>query len=51
MPVGSRIRAGAVIEEVSEVTGGVQIALTVTIERDGGEKPVCVARFLERRYW
>jgi acyl dehydratase len=51
VPVGSRIRAGAVIEEVSEVTGGVQIALTVTIERDGGEKPVCVARFLERRYW
>ena len=51
VPVGSRIRAGAVIEEVSEVAGGVQVALTVTFERDGGDKPVCVARFLERRYW
>jgi acyl dehydratase len=51
VPVGSRIRAGAVIEEVSEVAGGVQVALIVTFERDGGDKPVCVARFLERRYW
>lgn len=50
VPVGSRVRAGAVVDEVSEVTGGVQTALTVTFERDGGDKPVCVARFLERRY-
>jgi acyl dehydratase len=51
VPVGSRVRAGAVIEEVSEIAGGVQTTLTVTFERDGGDKPVCVARFLERRYW
>jgi acyl dehydratase len=51
VPVGSRIRGGVVVEEVTEVgDGGVQTSLTVTFELDGGGKPVCVARFLERRY-
>lgn len=50
VPVGSRVRGGVVVEEVTEVGDGVQIAYTVTFEVAGGEKPVCVARFLERRY-
>jgi acyl dehydratase len=47
-PVGSKIRASVVIEEVAEVPGGVQTAYTITFEAEGGTKPVCVARFLER---
>lgn len=50
VPVGSRVRASAVVEEVTEVSGGVQTTLTVTFEVEGGAKPACVARFLERRY-
>lgn len=51
VPVGARIRAGVTVEEVTDVAGGgVQSTLTVTFEREGGGKPVCVARFLERRY-
>lgn len=50
VPVGSRVRAGVVVEDVSEVGGGVQTTLTVTFEVEGSEKPACVARFLERRF-
>ncbi|MFH8408335.1 MaoC family dehydratase [Streptomyces sp. NPDC018019] len=50
VPVGSRLRATARIAEVTEVSGGVQLATTVTVEREGGEKPVCVAETLSRFY-
>ncbi|MET8677435.1 MaoC family dehydratase [Streptomyces sp. NPDC004647] len=50
VPVGSRLRATATIAEVTEVSGGVQLATVVTIEREGGEKPVCVAETLSRFY-
>lgn len=51
VPVGARIRGGVLVEEVMEVAGGgVQTTLTVAFEVDGGTKPACVARFLERRY-
>ncbi|MEC4018554.1 MaoC family dehydratase [Streptomyces sp. H27-D2] len=50
VPVGSRLRASARIAEVSEVKGGVQLTTGVTIEREGGEKPVCVAESVSRFY-
>lgn len=50
VPVGSKLRGGVVVEDVTEVGGGVQTTLTVTFEVEGGDKPVCVARFLERRF-
>ncbi|MEC3993252.1 MaoC family dehydratase [Actinacidiphila sp. DG2A-62] len=50
VPVGSRLRATAVIAEVSEAGGGVQLVTRVTIEREGGEKPVCVAETVARFY-
>jgi acyl dehydratase len=50
VPVGSKLRAGAVVEDVQEVGGGVQTTLTITFEVDGADKPACVARFLERRF-
>jgi acyl dehydratase len=50
VPVGSRLRASARISEVSEVEGGVQLVTAVTIEREGGDKPVCVAETVIRYY-
>ncbi|MEV6780331.1 MaoC family dehydratase [Streptomyces syringium] len=48
VPVGSRLRATARIAGVSEVEGGVQLVTAVTIEREGGQKPVCVAESVSR---
>ncbi|MEY2228622.1 MULTISPECIES: MaoC family dehydratase [Streptomyces] len=51
VPVGSLLRATAVITEVTEAGGGVQVTATVTVEREGGEKPVCVAESVSRYYF
>ncbi len=48
--VDSRLRASAEIAEVSDIEGGAQLVLRATIEREGGEKPVCVAEFVVRVY-
>lgn len=48
VPVGSRIRASFRVEEVTAVEGGEQARITATVERDGQEKPVCVAQLLFR---
>jgi acyl dehydratase len=50
VPVGSRIRAHFEILELSEVEGGVQVVTKGTVEREGDEKPVCVAEMVSRHY-
>lgn len=52
VPVGSRLRAGAVVDEVTDITGGVQMRITVTfeVEVEGGAEPACVATILLRQY-
>ncbi|HEY7175521.1 MAG TPA: MaoC family dehydratase [Micromonosporaceae bacterium] len=50
LPVDSRVRAGVEILSVEEVAGGVQVTSRVTIEREGGDKPVCVAESVSRVY-
>ncbi|MFF3764251.1 MaoC family dehydratase [Streptomyces sp. NPDC001922] len=50
VPVGSRLRATGKISEVAEVTDGVQLTTVVTVEREGGDKPVCVAETVSRFY-
>jgi acyl dehydratase len=50
VPVGSRVRAHAVIDDTVDVTGGIQMRMTLTIEVDGNDKPACVAIVLLRRY-
>jgi len=45
---GSRVRATVRIDEIEPVGGGVQVTLTATVEREGGEKPVCVAELIFR---
>jgi acyl dehydratase len=43
VPVGSRLRATAVIEAVTDVPGGVQVQTKVTMDVEGAAKPACVA--------
>jgi acyl dehydratase len=43
LPVGSRIRAGAELISLEPTGAGIQEVLRVTVEREGGDKPVCVA--------
>jgi acyl dehydratase len=50
LPVGSRVRMRAVLTSVEDVPGGVQVLITQTFEREGGDKPVCVAESLGRLY-
>jgi acyl dehydratase len=50
VPAGSRVRAAIVLAALEEQAGAVQLTLDVTVEREGGTKPVCVAEFLVRRY-
>jgi acyl dehydratase len=48
VPSGSRIRARFRVVEVTDVAGGVQARIEATAEREGHEKPVCVAGLLLR---
>jgi acyl dehydratase len=48
--VGSRIRLAASVAEVTEVTGGLQMACDFTVEIEGQDKPACVARTIYRQY-
>jgi acyl dehydratase len=48
VPAGSRIRARFRVEGVDVVAGGRQATIAATVEREGAEKPVCVAELLLR---
>ena len=50
--VGSKLRARFLAEKVTDVEqGGVQVIWRVTIQKEGAEKPVCVAEFITRHYF
>jgi Acyl dehydratase len=46
--VGSMVRAGAEILEVTEVAGGYQTVMKITIEVEGSDRPVCVVESVSR---
>jgi acyl dehydratase len=51
VPVNSRLRGRLKLLSNQPIDGGgVQMAWEVTIEREGSDKPVCVAESLVRRY-
>ena len=50
VPSGARIRARITVQAVEEVTGGFQVTWQVTIEREHGGKPACIADWLVRYY-
>jgi acyl dehydratase len=50
LPVGSRVRLQARLKGLDDIPGGAQMTLELTFEREGGDKPVCVAESLARVY-
>ena len=50
VPSGSRVRLGATVAAVEEITGGVQNLVDVTIEVEGATKPSLVAQLVFRYY-
>ncbi len=51
VPVGSRLRARLTLLACEPIEGdGMQMTWKVSVEREGSDKPVCVAESLARRY-
>jgi acyl dehydratase len=50
VPVGSKVRSRTTVLSVQDIEGGAQVTWQGTIEREGGDKPVCVAESISRRY-
>jgi acyl dehydratase len=51
VPVGSRLRAHLKLLECKPIeSDGYQMTWEVTVEREGSERPVCIAESLSRRY-
>ena len=50
LPVGGRVRATVKVAGVTDVPGGAELRLEITFEREGGDKPVCVAESVSRVY-
>jgi len=50
VPVGSKVRLTATLKQVEEVAGGLQVTMSAVIEREGGDKPVCIAEPVFRYY-
>ncbi|MBC7404759.1 MAG: MaoC family dehydratase [Cytophaga sp.] len=48
--VGSKLRAHFKLLEVEDISGGAQMIWEVKIEREGSDKPVCVAESIMLRY-
>lgn len=51
VPVGSRLRARMTLLEATPIdNAGMQMTWAVAVEREGADKPVCVAESLARHY-
>lgn len=50
VPAGSRVRARFSPTSVEETGGGLQVAWGITFEREGADKPCCVAEWVVRYY-
>jgi acyl dehydratase len=50
VPVASKLRLGARLAAVEDITGGAQATLELTFEVEGQDKPGCVAEVVYRYY-
>lgn len=50
VPSGSRVRGRFKLLKYEPLDGGAQITTECTMEREGSDKPVCVAESIARRY-
>jgi acyl dehydratase len=48
VPAGVRVRGHFIPLAAKDVDGGVQVAWKVVVEREGSDKPCCVAEWLVR---
>ena len=46
----ARSACGPKVAELEEIAGGAQMIMELTFEREGGDKPVCVAQSVVRVY-
>jgi len=47
---GSKVRARATLQSLDEIPGGQQLVWSITVEREGADKPCCFAEWLVRYY-
>jgi acyl dehydratase len=50
VPSGSRVRGRISPLSIEEIGGGVQVVWSIVVEREGGDKPCCVAEWVVRYY-
>ncbi len=50
VPVASRLRGVFKLIAFEPIEGGAQLTMQVTMQREGSDKPVCIAESLARRY-
>jgi len=50
VPSGSRVRGHFKLLEFERLEGGAQLTYEVRMEREGSDKPVCIAESVARRY-
>jgi len=48
--IPSRVRGRIKLLAVDDIAGGAQMTWEITVEREGSDKPVCVAESISRRY-
>ena len=51
VPAGAKIRGRFTLAKYEKLEGGVQTTWSVTVEREGGEKPAMVAETISRHYF
>jgi acyl dehydratase len=51
VPAGAKIRGRFTLARFEKLEGGVQTTWSVTVEREGGDKPVMVAETISRHYF
>jgi acyl dehydratase len=50
VPAGSRLRGRFTPIAVDDAKNGVQVTWSISVERDGGDKPCCIVEWLVRYY-
>jgi len=50
VPAGARIRGRFVLAKLDNIKNGTQLTWGVTVEREGSNKPACVAEWVTRQY-
>ncbi|MBP6822470.1 MAG: MaoC family dehydratase [Acidobacteria bacterium] len=50
VPAGAKIRSRVVLSNLEDFPGGQQLTWGITVEREGSDKPACVAEWLTRYY-